>query len=218
MGIALGQHTSATTAGNTTLSTAGITTVGGGTSAFYAFVSFEQGQFSSFVDSNSNVWRLIGERNFNSASSAARFYYCINGKGGASHTVTFTQGLSSTISMWFGEITLSTAYDVGQSSNDTVSPFTVTSPTTTQANEMLILGFTGNSGSNPATHAESTGFTIIDDVTNGSTLATGFVGWKAVTSTGAYTPSVTESGGSDTAVFIATFKEILNAPIAWITH
>jgi hypothetical protein len=168
--------------------------------------------FTSLVDSKSNTYTQIGaEFDPTGTGDHARFYYCQNGTGGASHTATLTISGATSLGISFLEITgaATASFDLGNGNADTASPYTSPAISTTQAAELLASFIAGNSGSNPATHAESTGFTIQSgtEETNGVSFWTFGLATRIVAATSLYNSSFTETGASRAAVFIAGFKE-----------
>lgn len=209
MAIAVGVHASKATASGTTAVTTGVTTTSGSTIVLFAHWGSEV--FSSIADSKGNTWTIIGAE-LNASSHKSRAYYCANVTGGASHTFTLTLSTSGAPTIYMCEFTgaaTTSPIDQSGSGNDTSSPYTTTGLTTTQANEALITFAGGNSGSNPATHAESGlgSSTIQENITNGSSFWTGAIATKIVSATGTYTPSWTESGASSMHVYLVTVKE-----------
>lgn len=206
--------------GNTSSNTA---TTGSGTSqasgsGFLVGLSWDRARtFSGISDAYSNSWTQIGsEINFASGGYKSRLYYCASGSGGASHTFGFSisGAANTTLNLVAVEIKTTNGagvtFDKTNQANDTSSPYASgATPTTTQAVEMLVAFLSGSSASNPATHAESTGFTIQTGAneTNGSNFWPTCLATRAVSSTGAYNCSFTESGASGANVFIATFYE-----------
>lgn len=208
MGIAVGVHASNAVGSGTSVTTAARTSAASG-STFIIGAVCNNSEFSSVADSKSNVYTLIGAAQTFDSAGGVRLYYCQNGTGGASHTATLNVTSSAAHTVFFVEITgglTSGILDQNNRANDTSSPFASPGITTTQADEILISILGGNSGSNPATHAESTGFTIDETVTNGTTFYTGCIASRVVSSTGTYNSSFTETGGTNTGVIIASFK------------
>jgi hypothetical protein len=214
--IAVGVTSKGRTGSASSQATTGVTTQTSG-SAFVVAAAWDSARnFTSIADNKGNSANYVQIGNqvtFSGGGGRARLYYCQNGAGGAGHTATITVSGSAGITVLFLELTGgATSGILDQNStgvNDTSSPFTSQSITTTQAAEALISSLFGNSGANPATHAESTGFTVQAgaDETNGSSFWTGCLASRIVAATGTYNSSFTESSGSNTAVHIASFKE-----------
>jgi hypothetical protein len=111
---------------------------------------------------------------------------------------------------------LSSVVATSNQAQDTSSPFgNAVSITPAAGSYLLVAFFGGNSGSNPATHAESQGFTILANTneTNGASLWTICIAHKSVTADGvtAYTAQFTESGASQGGIILAAFKELAAA-------
>jgi len=78
--------------------------------------------------------------------------------------------------------------------------------TTTQADEFLWGFISGDSLNNPTTHTAGNSFTLLDEVTNGASFWPGATAYRIVAATGTYNSDFTQSGSSNTRVWIATFK------------
>lgn len=217
MAIAVGQSSKGGTAGATSIATAGVATTASG-SIITGCMHF-QGTFSNFVDNKSNTpYVQVGSEITVDTANASklRAYHFPNAAGGAGHTVTASTTTSQPITVAMIEITGGATASVVASSNqaqDTASPYgNLVSITPAAGNYLLVAYFGGNSGSNPATHAESQGFTIVSNTneTNGATLWTLCIATKSVTADGvtAYTAQFTETGSSQGGVILAAFKEL----------
>jgi hypothetical protein len=208
MAIAIGQKAAAHSSGSaTSVTTTGVATSATG-STFVVLVQADA-TINTPTDNKGNTYTAVTTSRANSGINS-RMYYCENGAGGSGHTFTFTTGFSANLSIYAVEITgglTSGILDQQNSIVDSSSPFTVTTGATTQAAEISIAALSGNSGSSPATHAESTGYTIQAQVTTGGPDWPGCIASKVLSATGAQTPSFTESGASTGGVHCATFKE-----------
>lgn len=165
--------------------------------------------FTSITDSRSQTHTIMdAERTVSSIKARA---YRIENAAAGSTTFSGAVSSSANISLYVDEITgapTSGSFDLAAGGTDSASPFgNAISITTTQAAELLWAFLAGNSGTTPATHAESTGFTVRQDVTTGGPDWTGCTATRVVASTGAYNASFTENGGTAGCVFIAGFKE-----------
>lgn len=197
-----------------TVTTGSITSSATG-STFLLFMQWEGAStFSSISDSKGNTYTQIGSELTANSGAKSRGYYCENGNGGSSHTFTCTTAGNVAITLHAIEITGGKTASIlnptpPAAADDTSSPFTSNNITTLQ-NDVLLAAWMGctNSGSNPATHAESTGFTIQagTDETDASTYWTGCIATKVVSSTSTYACSFTETGASTAAVRIAAFE------------
>ena len=216
MAIAVGQSAKGTSGSSASLATSAVTTAATG-STFVVFTTWDSGStFSSISDSKSNSYTQIGtEVAFGTLRT--RLYYKENGVGGASHTATVAISAATFISVFFVEVTggaTSGILDQSGARNDAASPFTLAAGlTTTQANELLLAVCAGNSGSNPATYAESGlgSSTLVIEETNGVSFETGTIYKANKTATGTFNPSFTQSGGTSAAVYLATFKELIGS-------
>lgn len=217
MAIAIGVSSKGRTGGATSIATTGVTTQASGSIIVGAMVF--QGTFSSFTDnkSNSPYVQISSEQTVDTTNSAKlRAYHFPNASGGASHTVTGATTTSQPITVAMAEITGGETASVVAASNggtDTSSPYgNAVSITPAAGNYMLVAFFGGNSGSNPATHAESQGFTILSNTneTNGATFWTICIAHKSVTANGstAYTAQFTETGASQGGIILAAIKEL----------
>ena len=220
MAIGVGQSSKGGTGGATSTATTGVATSASG-SIIVGCMHF-QGTFSNFVDNKSNTpYVQVGTEITvdTSNSSKLRAYHFPNASGGAGHTVTASTTTSQPITVAMAEITGGATSSVVAASNqaqDTSSPFgNAVSITPAAGNYLLVAFFGGNSASNPATHAESQGFTILSNTneTNGASLWTICIATKSVTANGstAYTAQFTETGASQGGVILAAFKELAAA-------
>lgn len=215
------QGTKGRNTGVGSIASTAITTSAG--SALIAAAIWDTGTFSSIVDSKSNTWTQIGLEltGLGGGSNRARIYYSEldAAKVGASHTVTVAQTSTSAMTLVVIEVgggTIPGIFDKQAGKTDNLSPFASgATVTTTQAIELIVSALFGTSGSNPATHAlaasstPTSGWavTAAAEETNGVSFYTGGLANVRVTSTGTYEGSWTETGGADSAVWTATFKE-----------
>lgn len=225
MAIAIGVSSKGRTASAASQATTGVATQASG-SVIVGGMIFQQ-TFSSLADnkSNSPYVQISVERVFDTTfSGKARMYYFANAAGGSGHTTTTTVNTSTAITNLMAEITGAdtvSPLDTSDSVIDTATPFTL-SITPSAGNRLIVAFLAGDSGSNPATHAESNGFTILSSAeeTDGTNFWEGCLAYKVVACDGSTPVSVsfTDSGAAETAVFLAAFKEAAatNMPIAWI--
>lgn len=215
MSLAAGVASKGATAAATSQATGAVTTQATGSLIFAGELFQASSTFSTLVDSKSNTFTQLGtEQTFATGNGKARLYYKENAAGGAGHTATFTNVGSAAITDFFGEftgaLTASALDGTVQQVNDSATPFTL-SITPSTGNRLLVALFGGDSGSNPATNAESSGFTVITNAneTNGASFWTGCLAFKIVVGDGvtAFTASFTETGGSSCAIILAAFKE-----------
>lgn len=218
MAIAVGQSQKGGTSGATSASTTAVNTAASGSIITGAFVFQGAAAATAFDDNKSNSYTQINsEQTVDTTNSAKiRAYYKENASGGSGHTTTSHTTTSQPQTIAMIEITgAATASSLATSNGgtDTSSPFgNAVSITPAAGNYLLVAYFGGNSGSNPATHAESQGFTIVSNTneTNGSALWTICIATKNVTADGstAYTAQFTETGASQGGVILAAFKEL----------
>jgi|GEM_PF-1622038 len=191
----------------TTATTTGITTAASG-STFVVAVSFDHTThvITGISDSKSNTYTLAG-----TAGDFGSVYYCSNCTGGASHTVTITFDGAEYPIVHFLEITgaATSSYDSAVTAKAEVgsSPFTVTSGTSTQNNELIFSFIASNSGNNPVSYSESSGFTIQQQDGDGGNYWTSAVATKIVSATGTFAPSYTGSGISGSTNIVIGIKE-----------
>ena len=217
MAIDVGQFAVGRTSSGSSQATSAVNTAASG-STFYIFVVWGNGaSFTSIADSKSNTYNRVGSATFGSMN--ARLYECVNGTGGSSHTATLTVSTNESLTVFLVEVTgglTAGIVDQSDSREDTTSPFTLAAGlTTTQANELLLSFLAGDSTSNPATHAESGlgSSSIVIEETNGSAFFPGAIAKSYKTSTGTFNPSWTESGATDSGVWLVTLKEAASAPV-----
>lgn len=221
MAIAVGQSQKGGTGGATSASTTAVATTATGSIITGAMVFQGTAAATAFNDNKSNTYTIINAEQTVDTSNAAkiRAYYKENAAGGAGHTTTSHTTTSQPQTVAMIEITgaeTSSALATSNGGTDTTSPFgNAVSITPAAGNYLLVAYFGGNSGSNPATHAESQGFTIVSNTneTNGATLWTICIAVKSVVANGstAYTAQFTETGASQGGIILAAFKELAAA-------
>ena len=206
MAIALGVSAKQAANSATSMTTPGVASSASG-STFVITVS-DPNQSITVGDNKGNTYTQIGTT-LTAGSTKLSMWRCENGTGGSGHTatVTWTSGTSDGV-ITFAEITGAAAasFDVTAQAFDNTNPYTVTSPTLSQAAELAIC-FVGTDNA-PISYAESTGFTIYQQETNSGLYWTSAALYKIVAATTALTPSFSGIGsGFNVGVFIATFKE-----------
>ena len=169
-------------------------------------VMLHSGSFLSITDNKGNVYAEMTRQSWPVDANLLRVFEA-EGVGGAGHTITTTYSSSSNRYVLAAEIAESPAPDVRVSNSDAATPFTIATPALVTPVELALLFATGDTSSNPTTHAESTGFTIHVEETNGATYFAGFLASKNVTVTTALTPSWTQSGGTDGVSAVWTFRD-----------
>lgn len=208
MALAVGQTSKGSTTGGTTATTTGVNTASSG-STFEVAVIFDGLSFTSIADNKGNTYTQVGtETAINGSNAKCRRYKKEGGVGGTGHTVTVTCA-SGIIVVLFMEVTGSTVVSDGTPSQaqDNASPFVSPNITTATATTLLTSVIFGDSGSNPATTSESTGFTVQVSELDGSSLWVCALATRAVTSTGTYASSFTQSGTTNSVVGILAWKE-----------
>lgn len=218
MAIAVGQSQKGGTSGATSASTTAVNTSASGSIITGAFVFQGTAAATAFDDNKSNSYTQINsEQTVDTTNSAKiRAYYKENASGGSGHTTTSHTTTSQPQTIAMIEITgaaTASALATSNGGTDTSSPYgNAVSITPAAGNYLLVAYFGGNSGSNPATHAESQGFSIVANTneTNGAALWTICIATKSVTADGstAYTAQFTESGASQGGIILAAFKEL----------
>ena len=218
MAIGVGQSQKGGTSGATSASTTAVNTSAAGSIITGAFVFQGTAAATAFDDNKSNSYTQINsEQTVDTTNSAKiRAYYKENASGGSGHTTTSHTTTSQPQTIAMIEITgaaTASALATSNGGTDTSSPFgNAVSITPAAGNYLLVAYFGGNSGSNPATHAESQGFSIVANTneTNGASFWTICIATKSVTADGvtAYTAQFTETGGSQAGVILAAFKEL----------
>jgi hypothetical protein len=205
------QSVKVTALATTSVTTAAITTAASGNS-FVVGVSAHNGHVNGApTDSKSNAYTQLGTEQVVGSNGAINLFVKENGVGGASHTFTQTFGVAADPVVMVAELTgvTTTPVDTGSrvQAADLTSPMTVTSNAFSQADEIVLVLFGGtDSNSNPATHAESTGFTIFVEDVDSTQFWSGFLAYKVISATTALTPSVTQTGASQGGLHIVGFK------------
>ena len=169
---------------------------------------------STVSDSKGNTYAQKTSLQFDqqAAGQFFRVYECINGTGGAGHTATVTWAASGNRSVIFVEVLNSAGTDCIVTLVDTASPYTVTSWGLASSAELAILVGAADGTSNPATFAESTGFTVLQAQQDNSAYNAYFVASKDLTGTnGPITPSFTSTGSAAGASILMTFTPIVSA-------
>ena len=188
------------------VSVAGTTSASG--SSFLAVVVFDSGStLTGVADSKSNAYSQIGSTIAGGGVSIA-LYKSENGTGGASHTCTATFTGTPSGTVYFIELTgcSATPTDTGSFASvaDTTDPYTVTTGTFAQANNIVIAVGGSSSGTNPNNWTPNTG-TLVSSEVNGSLFWTSGVSKQYITATTAITPSFSALSGQ--VIVAVGFKE-----------
>lgn len=178
----------------------------------------------SVTDNQGNTYTEIGTAQlWSSGTRQLRWWRCEDGVGGTGHTATVTISASDELIVCFLELKSDATYPTLEDDDgtvDTSSPYDSPSITTSGTDRLLVSQAACNSGSNPVTVAESTGFTIQVSETNGSLYWAGAIATDTAATAGSYNSSWTFSGASSTGVQIAAFREAAAAgtlgALAWI--
>lgn len=206
--INIGVHASNFIIGTSVTTPAIATTTG---STIVVAVTWTSTTFTSITDSVGNPapTQILTE---DASTEKTRMYYFPNITGNANHTFTLNIGASQLCNIAVVEIkgaSTSAPLDQADRVRDTSSPFTLAAGlTTTQANEALVTFIAGDSGSNPATMAE-TGLgssTIQEQNTNGATQIAWGLATEVKSSTGTFNPSWTQTGATNGTVWLVTIK------------
>jgi hypothetical protein len=165
---------------------------------------------SSITDTQSNTWVLVASAIFSGARQTL-LYYVQNANAGAT-TVTVTFGAYPDSSLilveWSGLVTSSmldkyaTAYDSGYVQNHSAGP----TATTTQASELVIIA--GGADASAPTWGAGSGFSGLLSNPGGASpsYTSGAMAFETVSSTGAYSGTLTTSSYQQGQAVIATFK------------
>jgi len=215
--ILVGKKSTATQTATTDTSgpNAGTTTTGNG----YVVAAAYDGTTTAATptDSKGNTYTLIGTVQLDANSEAkVTLYKCMPGDagyvgGGAGHTATMTWAPNNAFAtLYLIEITgvASTGgFDQTAQGNDGASPFTLTSPTLGQANEVVLCLIEANHGVSGTNTYSSSNFTILAQESDGATYWTSAIAKLVVSSTAAVTPSFTCTAGTAGGLILATFKD-----------
>jgi hypothetical protein len=196
--------TRASGAGASLTTGSGTTTTG---STFAIAISFDNTvTISTVADSKGNTYTIAGSvQQDGSISHKKALYYCQNGTGGSGHTATVTFSGGSFGTVYLIEVTgaATASFDKTAQGADNASPYTVTLPTLSQADEVIIT-IHGSRQGGSVTYASSN-TTILSQESDGDNYWTSVVSKVVVASTTAFSPSFT-GGDTDTAQVAATFK------------
>lgn len=207
-GVSGGAASAATAAKNTNATGSG----------FFLGAIWDRAQTLTITDNAGNntalASSLVGaEIDDNSGGLKTRIMLLPNGLGRSGHIFTGTMSGAGVLSLFSGEFATTNGngvtLDQSNQGNPVASPFGSGNIVTTIPIEVLLSLIGGNSGSNPATHAESTGFSLLTNAEelNGSANWTGCLASRVVSSTGTYAASWTESGCSRSGVHIFSVSE-----------
>jgi hypothetical protein len=204
VGLALGAHTtahSASTSGNSTVTTTPITTVAGG--ALYAACAFGGAQTVTCTDSKGNTWHAAVQ----ASTSRGKLFICEDPTSvGAGHTVTFGFAGNEPASIFFGQFTGTAPACLDQSgtSLDDSEPLTCSLAGATAQADEVVISFIAT-GRDAPNYVEGSGLTLIDEQTDGGNYWTGAIGYRIVSAIGTYSASWTtgSSGGSAAQMMVS---------------
>jgi len=206
---------SAALVGRISLGTGGaptLTTSGGKVATGDALViiaSYDSGATPSNIrDSASNSYTEIGTVKTESGSSL-RMWRCNNATGGNNVTasIDFSSNPAGTVYLVKLMGVATAAYDQFADGNDAASPYTLTSPTLSQASEVVLAAIMANTGgSGFLIDYKSSNFTLLDRERDWAAYWTSAISFTIVNATTAVTPSWTASPSTNSALKLATFK------------
>lgn len=202
-----------TSASNTVTTTAGNTAASG--SSFALLVSWDESVSVSgtITDNKSNNYTAVGtpQGDWTSAWGVSQWFYCENGAGGTSHTVTVNFTGTAFPTAHLIEVTSANGAPIFDTAadaqvQDAASPYTVTSGTLTDATSVVLSGCGANRGADGA--YSSSNFTVLSQEPAVSSFWTSGAGKLVVSATTAVTPSWTVLNRSETAgVTVISFYE-----------
>ena len=199
---------------NTATTTGGTTAASGST--FLICVSWDEASYGSITtvgDNKGNTYTALGTPQTDAGvpNCFTQLFVVENGAGGAGHTATFTTSGNSFPTVHLIEITGATTAPLDKIAQvrDTATPFTVTSPTLSQADEVVVCICAENSSS---VSYVSSNFTILSQETDAVQFWTSAVGKLVVSSTSAVTPNWTRGAGGSAGLALATFKAQASIP------
>ena len=201
--VLVGTHGATTS--NTVTTGSGTSSVSGST--FLIGVSWDATtSISSVSDSKSNTYTAVGTpQNDGGAGSGGnhQFYVCENGTGGTSHTATVNFSGTAYPTAHLIEITgaATPVQDIAVQTQDAGTPFTVSTGTLAQANEVIVALCGANIGSAGA--YASSNFTILSQENDVSQYWGSAVASLVVSSTSSVTPSFTRTNSSGAAAVLA---------------
>ena len=199
--MAIGQSAKGSSGSTSSLATGSVNTQATGSTFIVGVHNTDAGALTGLSDNKGNTYTPLGDEI--GADPASRLYICEDGTGGSGHIVTATFSPAQAAVVLFLEITSADPLDQNAAAKiDSASPFTSNSITPTAATATLISYIAGDSGSNPATMAESTGFTIAQQETNASSFWAGALAYREVSAIAAYSSSWTQSGAGECRVWI----------------
>lgn len=191
------------------LTTPPVTTRASG-STFVLFAGYHQGEVAGYSDSMGNQYTPVGTPVTYSMSPGYYLaaFVCVRCKGGAGHTFSIDKAVANDEATLFAvEATGGPSVDAFVQADSTTNPISAGSVTTKHAGELLLLCVLGNSYGGPDEYTPSTGFTRLDENTNGSTSMAGADAYQVVGAPGMYTGTLqstyTMPAGGSAAFLVA---------------
>ena len=215
-------------AGTTTVTSNSGTSQASG-SNFYVAVTCTAAAGLTISDNQGNTGKFIplpGNPITDGSSRWVYRYLCTRGTGGAGHTVTATALAATYMSIAVDEIEGGLAFGALAQSNAhapgfTALPLTSNNVTTTIPCELAISGFTDGTFAAGLNFAESSGFTVQQQNTDGTSLTAFAMGSKYLATIGTYAASWTETtaGASANCIsWIDTFYAAVPVYNAYVSH
>lgn len=199
--------------GNSPVATSSATTTTG--SNFAICVAWDNtSNVSSVADSNGNSYTAQGTDQLDGNGGRLRWYVCLNGTGGATHSATVTFSGTPAASVSFYEISgadTSAVQQAAQAQDSGGQPFTITSGALPAGNWCLLAAASNNTGSDGAYTANASTPTATLLHSEGTTASFWTHGVSRMLSSGttAVTPSFNRSGtaGGTSAMALIAFTE-----------
>lgn len=158
-------------------------------------------------DSNGNTWTAL-TGSTGGGTWRNRLYYCSSPVVGSGHTFTATGASTASViavQAWSNMSTSSPFDQQNGGSNASSSTVATGSITPSQANTVVILGYTTNNNRSFSSFSDGT-YTSSDTQAGVGGTATGGMGYKILTSASAQNITITFSGACTNAARIASFK------------
>jgi hypothetical protein len=219
MALAIGGHAVANNTFTTSTTTSGVTTQASG-STFVVFVQTNRAgdplHITSVTDSKSNTYTLVTSDNPGYGGDInLSAYVCVNGTGGASHTVTANYDEQATNNVFFIEITGADTTSPADGAAATVGGGTAgtswPAPTVTTTNAAdIIISCAGSYGFNTGivTISANTaaGYAVIDSILAGTVSRHAVTSYLVVSSVGSYGDTYTTSATDGYSAITLAFK------------